>query len=193
MTVSQQVVELTESGLPSQKQPAGLGSGFSASSLTKRSSIFLTLQSGFAHTSSYWRTLRPGNRERSSLSPNVPVGQTLLVSTCRSSTTTAPPGRRARVTFGAIAFVGSYVRTIRSHASSPNSNASKVLTSARIRTPIRVASAFAWRTPSSAESNPVTSHPSRARKSELRPCPIPTSNARPGLRLRTASARNALG
>jgi hypothetical protein len=107
--------------LPSQIQPAAFGRGFSATSLTRRSSSFLTLQSGRAHTSSYLRTRRPGNSESSSLFANVPVGQTRLVSQCLSSTTTMPLGRNAWATFGAMAFVGSYVRTIRSHFSMPKS------------------------------------------------------------------------
>src|SRR4051812_37781791 len=41
-------------------------------------------------------------------------------------------------------------------------------------------------------SKPVTCQPSAARKSELRPCPMPMSSAVPGLRPFTASARNLL-
>ena len=47
--------------------------------------------------------------------------------------------------------------------------------------------------PSSDKSKPVTSHPFNARKTELRPCPIPMSKARPGLRAATVEMSKALG
>ena len=93
--VSQQTLAPAATALPSQRQPAAFGGGFSATSLTRCSSSFLTLQCGLAQTSSYLMTRSPLNHESSSLFPNVPVGQTRLVSRCLSSTTTMPPGRNA--------------------------------------------------------------------------------------------------
>ena len=47
--------------------------------------------------------------------------------------------------------------------------------------------------PTGEMSNPVTAHPCEASHSALRPCPIATSNARPGFRPLIVRTINAFG